>query len=115
MWQKFCLHCPKIDLLQADAKSKPPIWYASKFGRTDILTLMLQKEIVIPSIYFVNDDGETAISSAASSKIRELLEAARPSRKKPNEDEVKAVKQKYGDVDPFARQHRQEMLRLAGY
>ena len=100
---KVLLDCPKIDLLQADAKSKPPIWYASKFGRTDILTLMLQKEIVIPSIYFVNDDGETAISSAASSKIRELLEAARPSRKKPNEDEVKAVKQKYGDVDPLCK------------
>merc|ERR1711871_1019187 len=100
---KVLLACPKIDLLQADAKSKPPIWYASKFGRTDILTLMLQKEIIIPSIYFVNDDGETAISSAVSTKIRELLEAARPSRKKPNEDEVKAVKQKYDDVDPLCK------------
>jgi len=100
---KVLLACPKIDMLQADAKSKPPIWYASKFGRADILKLMLKKEIIIPSIYFVNDDGETAISSASSSQIRELLEAAKPSRKKPSEDKVTAAKQKYDNIDPLCK------------
>ena len=100
---KVLLKCPKIDLLKCDAKEKPPIWYASKFGREEILKLMLEREDIISSIYHVNLDNQTAISSAKTTALRDMLKKATPTRKKPTAEAVKEVKDKYGNVDELCK------------
>jgi ankyrin repeat protein len=100
---KVLLKCPKIDLLKCDAKEKPPIWYASKFGRDEILKLMLEREDIISSIYHVNLDNQTAISSAKTTALRDMLNKAKPAREKPTAEAVKEVKEKYGNVDELCK------------
>ena len=95
--------CPNIDLLKSDAKDKPPVWYASKFGRKEALKVMLENEAVIPSIYKVNEDQQTAITSAQTEEIRTMLAKAQPTRTKPTTKEVQAVQDKYKNVDALCK------------
>ena len=100
---KILMACPNIDLLKSDAKDKPPVWYASKFGRKEALKVMLENEAVIPSIYKVNEDQQTAISSAQTEEIRTMLAKAQPTRTKPTTKEVQAVQDKYKNVDALCK------------